>query len=382
MFSDNFVQNKSVFKGVAGVQSRRMNAKSRAFCARLGIAHPIIQAPMAGGGSTPALAAEVSSAGGLGFLGAAYLTPAQIAEAVAEVRKRTSNPFGVNLFCGGYERAGAAEPVSEAMLALMARHHAALGLPPPAAPPPQRDPAPAQIEAVLAARVPVFSFTFGIPAPEILARFKAAGTIVIGTATTVEEGRQLAAAGVDAIHAQGAEAGGHRGTFAAPFERAMVGLMALVPALADAVDVPVIASGGIMDGRGIVAAEALGAAAVALGTAFLVCDEAGVPEGYKAAILRAPEDRTTLTRAFSGRPARGLVNAFLEEAEASGAIAPFPAQNALTRPMRTAAAKAGDTERLSLWAGQGLRLTRRMNAAELMRVLVKEIGESRRAMSA
>jgi nitronate monooxygenase len=156
--------------------------------------------------------------------------------------------------------------------------------------------------------------------------------------------------------------------------------MALVPALADAVDVPVIASGGIMDGRGIVAAESLGAAAVALGTAFLVCEEAGVPEAYKAAILRAREDRTALTRAFSGRPARGLVNAFLGEAEVSGAIAPFPVQNALTRPMRAAAAKAGDIERLSLWAGQGLRLARRMKAGELVRALVKEIAEARRAL--
>jgi nitronate monooxygenase len=147
-------------------------------------------------------------------------------------------------------------------------------------------------------------------------------------------------------------------------------------------DLPVIASGGIMDGRGIVAAEALGAVAVALGTAFLVCEEAGVPEAYKAAILRAPEDRTTLTRAFSGRPARGIVNAFMDEAERSGAIAPFPLQNALTRPMRNAAAKAGDIERLSLWAGQGLRLARRTKAAELVRVLVKEIEDTRRALSA
>jgi nitronate monooxygenase len=360
-----------------------MDARIRAFCARLGIAHPIIQAPMGGGGSTPALAAAVSNAGGLGFLAAAYLTPPQIAEAIAEVRKRTTKPFGVNLFCGGYEKAGEAGPVPPGILALLARHHAALGLPPPEAPGAQHDPAPAQLEAVLAARVPVFSFTFGIPAPAILARFKADGTYVMGTATTVEEGRLLATAGADGIVAQGAEAGAHRGTFAAPFERAMVGIVALVPALADAVpNVPVIASGGIMDGRGIVAAEALGAVAVAMGTAFLVCGEAGVPEAYKAAITRAHEDRTALTRAFSGRPARGIVNAFLEEAEASGAIAPFPLQNALTRPMRNAAAKAGDVERLSLWAGQGLRLARRMKAAELVRVLVKEIEETRRALSA
>ena len=363
-----------------------MNANIRAFSARLGIAHPIIQAPMGGGGSTPELVAAVSNEGGLGSLACAYLTPPQIAEAIAEVRKRTSRPFGVNLFSGGYERAGEAG-TPPAMMAVMARHHAALGLPAPEAPGAQRDPAPAQLEAVLAARVPVFSFTFGIPAPDILARFKADGTYVMGTATTVEEAKLLAAAKVDAIVAQGAEAGAHRGTFAAPFERAMVGLVALVPAIADALAravpaVPVIASGGIMDGRGIVAAQALGAVAVAMGTAFLVCDEAGVPDAYKAAILGAAEDRTTLTRAFSGRPARGIVNAFLEEAEASGAIAPFPQQNALTRPMRTAAAKAGDTERLSLWAGQGLRLARRMKAAKLVRVLVEEIEETRRSLSA
>src|SRR5262245_34838501 len=148
-----------------------MNVKIRAFCARLGIAHPIIQAPMGGGGSTPELVAAVSNAGGLGFLAAAYLTPAQTAEAIAEVRKRTTKPFGVNLFCGGYEKAGEAGPVAPAMMALMVRHHAALGLPPPEAPGTQRDPAPAQLESVLAARVPVFSFTFGIPSAAIIARF-------------------------------------------------------------------------------------------------------------------------------------------------------------------------------------------------------------------
>src|ERR1051325_7888625 len=172
-----------------------MNQKIRDFLARLGIAHPIIQAPMGGGGSTPALVAAVSEAGGLGSLACAYLTPPEIAEAIAEVRRRTKKPFGINLFAGGYETVKDAPPVPPAMLALLARHHAALGLPVPAAPPPQTDPVPAQMEAVLAARVPVFSFTFGIPAPEILARFKADGTYVMGTATTVEEAQLLAKAG-------------------------------------------------------------------------------------------------------------------------------------------------------------------------------------------
>jgi len=342
---------------------------------RLGIRLPIVQAPMAGGGSTPRMAAAVSAAGGLGSVAGAMLQPDALRAAIGEVRALTDAPFAVNLFA----------PLPPPATARVAEWARLTGVAPPSAPP-----SPArfedQLDVVVAERVPVFSFTFGIPAPEILARFKADGTYVMGTATTVEEGRLLAAAGVDAIVAQGAEAGAHRGTFAAPFERAMVGIMALVPALVDALaravpGVPVIASGGIMDGRGIVAAAALGAVAVAMGTAFLVCEEAGVPEAYKAAIMRAAEDRTTLTRAFSGRPARGIVNAFLEAAEASGAIAPFPQQNALTRPMRNAAAKAGDTERLSLWAGQGLRLARRMKAAELVRVLVKEIEESRRALS-
>ncbi|MCW5774291.1 MAG: nitronate monooxygenase, partial [Rhodospirillaceae bacterium] len=245
------------------------------------------------------------------------------------------------------------------------------------------DPTPAQVEAVLAAGVPVFSFTFGIPDAATLGRFKRAGTFVMGTATTVDEARRLAAAGIDAIVAQGSEAGAHRGTFGAPFDMAMMGLMALVPQIAAAVPtLPVIASGGIMDGRGIVAAEALGAAAVAFGTAFLVTEEAGIPEAYKACLAAADPDRTRTTRAFSGRPARGLVNAFMEEAEAlPEGIPPFPLQNAATRAMRSAAAKAGDTERLSLWAGQGVGLARRMKAAALVETLLAERHAVRRMLA-
>ena len=362
-----------------------MKPKIQEFCARLGIANPILQAPMGGGASTPELAAAVSNAGGLGSLACAYLTPPQIVEAIAKIRKRTAKPFGVNLFAGGYADAPQARAVPASMLEIVARHHAALGLPPPEPPPPSADPVPAQMEAVLAARVPVFSFTFGIPAPALLARFKRDGTYLMGTATNVDEARRLAAAGVDAIVAQGSEAGAHRGTFAAPFEQAMIGAVALVPAIVDAVPgLPVIASGGIMDGRGIVAARALGAVAVSMGTAFLVCDEAGIPEAYKARLVGASEDATRITRAFSGRPARGIANAFMDEAERAGdhAIPPFPLQNALTRPMRNAAAKAGDTERLSLWAGQGVRLARRMKAAELVRRLLEEIEETRRGLCA
>jgi nitronate monooxygenase len=355
-----------------------MTRRSREFAARLNVSHPIFQAPMAGS-TTPALVAAVSNAGGMGWLGAAYFTPEQIAAGVAEIRRLTDKPFGVNLFAGGYEEASGRQAVPAAAQALMARHHAALGLPPPEPPPPFADPLPAQAEALLAARVPAFSFTFGIPDPAILARFRRDGTCVIGTATTVGEARRLAEAGVDAVVAQGSEAGAHRGTFAVPFEMAMLGTMALVPQVAAAVPhLPVIASGGIMDGRGIVAALALGASAVAMGTAFLVTDEAGISDAYRARLLAADPDRTRTTRAFSGRPARGLVNAFMEEAEAApGAIAPFPMQNALTRPMRNAAGKAGDTERLSLWAGQGVGLARRMKAGDLVRKLIEECAAAR-----
>jgi nitronate monooxygenase len=200
---------------------------------------------------------------------------------------------------------------------------------------------------------------------------------VMGTATTVEEAVALEQAGVDAIVTQGSEAGGHRGTFAGAFEAGLVGTMALVPQVVDAVRVPVIASGGIMDGRGIAAALALGASAVQMGTAFLTCHEAGIPDAYKEAILGAHEDGTRLTRAFSGRPARGIVNRFMTEIDRTPeAILPFPLQNTLTRPLRSAAARQGRAEFLSLWAGQAVRLARRQSAADLVARLAKETEEA------
>jgi nitronate monooxygenase len=375
------------------------NEPARALLSRLGVAHPIIQAPMAGA-DTPALAAAVSNAGGLGSLGAAYLTPDEIRDAIAEVRRRTDKPFNVNLFAGGFTAgpSAVATPSDPAaggavagtgpvppILAILRRHHAALGLPEPVLPTTAVDPFPAQLDAVLAARVPVFSFTFGIPPAADLARLREQGAAILGTATTVEEARRLAAAGVDAVVAQGSEAGAHRGTFAAPFERALIATMALVPQVVDAVaGLPVIASGGIMDGRGIVAARALGAAAAQMGTAFLACDEAAIPEAYKALLSSSPEDATAVTRAFSGRPARGLVNAFMRDVESAGegALLPFPLQNIATRAMRAAARLAGDTDRLSLWAGQGLRLVRRLPAAELVRRLVAESEATLRHLAA
>ncbi|HEU4370304.1 MAG TPA: nitronate monooxygenase [Methylomirabilota bacterium] len=348
---------------------------------RFGLRHPIIQAPLAGGGDTPALVAAVGEAGGLGFIGAAYLTPAQIAEAARAVRERTARPFGISLFAP--QPAPAAPADTRPGLERVAPYFAELGLAPPGPPAPAADTFAEQLAAALESGAAAFSFTFGVLPAAALAAIKDRGMFLLGTATTVEEAVTLEQAGVDAVVVQGSEAGGHRGTFAGDFQGGMVGIVALVPQVVDAVSVPVIASGGIMDGRGIAAALALGAGAVQMGTAFLTCEEAGIPEAYKQAILAAREDGTRLTRAFSGRPARGIVNRFMTEVDRdAGAILPFPLQNTLTRPLRAAAAKQGRAEFLSLWAGQGVRLARRQPAAELIARLAEETAEAAERLAA
>ncbi len=338
---------------------------------RLGLAHPIIQAPMAGSGTTPALVAAVCEAGGTGFLGAAYMSPDQIGEACHTVRSATNRPFGVNLFAPTPAPGNAAP---DKAMAAMARYHAELGLPPPEPPSYAGDPFEVQFEALLNSGVAAFSFTFGVPSVDQIAAANAAGIMVIGTATTVEEAVTLERAGVDAIATQGAEAGGHRGTFLVDFEAGLVGTMALVPQVVDAVSVPVIAAGGIMDGRGIAAALALGASAVQMGTAFLTCAESASSEPHRRALLAAGEHQTRVTRAFSGRPARGIANRFMDETEAAGdgAILDYPLQNSLTRPARNAAAKQDRAEFLSLWSGQGVRMARRQGAGELVARLAAE----------
>jgi len=337
----------------------------------LGIEHPIIQGPMGGGPSTPELVAAVSNAGGLGSLGAAYLTPDQITDAIRRIRALSSRPFNVNLFAGGWNTNHDFD--AGPMLEMLSEVHEKLGLPTPAAPKPVPDPFPAQLEAVLDARPPIFSFTFGIPDPGAMSRLKSEGIIVLGTATTVKEAQELEQANVDAIVAQGAEAGAHRGTFLDSFESSMIPTLDLVRATASAVKLPIIATGGIMDGHDIVAALNAGASAAQLGTAFLPCPESGASDVYKRAILAAKDDTTIVTRAFSGRPARGLSNAFMASVDGTELILPYPLQNALTRPMRTAAAQKGLPDYLSLWAGQGVARARAMPAGELVALLVQEM---------
>jgi len=345
----------------------------------LGIEHTIIQAPIAGA-NTPELVAAVSNTGGLSIFGAADRTPAQIAEVVAAIRRLTGRPFGVNLFAGNTEATLTSDP--QPMYEILSRHHEALNIPPPSIPETAVIPFGEQLEAVIDAGMPIFSFTFGIPNPDQLARLRAHNVVVIGTATTVEEGRLLESAGVHAIVAQGSEAGSHRGTFQRSFEESMIGTMALVPQMVDAIGLPVIASGGIMDGRGIVAAQALGASGVPMGTAFLTCHEAGVPEAHKAAIRNARADQTALTRAFSGRPARGIVNDYIIELrQHPGAILPFPIQNNATRLLRNAAGARGDTRFMSLWAGQAAALARDLPAGELVGQLVREVAAIRAGLA-
>ncbi len=351
------------------------NQKLGGLLDRLGLTTPIIQAPMAGGATTPALLAAVSNAGALGSLGAAYLKPDQITEQIAQVRALTSRPFNVNIFAGGYTTTftGNAQP----MLHLLSEAHAKLGIAPPQLPTLPPDPFHAQLDAILQAHPAVVSFTFGIPIAATIQRIQACGILVIATATTAAEAEYAQQAGADAVVAQGSEAGARRGTFLALFDSSMVPTLALVEQIRRVASIPVIASGGLMDGRDIARCLALGAVAVQLGTAFLACPECGISPSYKQALLSARTDTTVVTRAYSGRPARGLVNEFIEELRGrEDTILPYPLQNALTRPMRNAAAQQGEAGYQSLWAGQGVARMRAMGAAELVRKLTEELHEA------
>lgn len=343
------------------------------FLRELGVEHPIILAPMAGGAGSPELVAVVSNAGGLGSWGGGYSTPQQILDAARQIRALTSKPFAINLFAGGYN---VRPPVDSApMLALVAKVHAKLGLPPPVLPPNPENPFADQLAAVIEARPALFSFTFGIPNADALARLGKAGIRTCGTATTVAEGRALQDAGVESIVAQGEEAGAHRGTFLGSMESSMVPTLDLTRGIAGSVSVPVIASGGLMDGRDIARALADGAQAAQLGTAFLVCPESGAAAPYKKALLDARDDTTVITRAYSGREARGLRNAFIDMTQ-DVPILPFRQQNDLTRPMRNESGKQGMADYISLWAGRGVTRVRQMPAAELMKTLIAEIGRA------
>lgn len=330
---------------------------------------------MAGGGDTVDLVAAVSNAGGMGFFGAAYSSPSEIVQRASQIRARTPRPFGINLFVIPED---SNHSNLQAAMQRLSKYYEEFQIGRPAPPPAPAYTVEQQLDAVLESSADAFSFIFGSLPKAAIEKVKAKGIYVMGTATTVVEAVELADLGVDAVIAQGAEAGGHRGSFDPKAEPNMVGTMALVPQIVDAVKIPALAAGGIMDGRGIVAALALGAQAVQMGTAFLNCKESGIPQVYREALLSTREDQITTTRAFSGRPARGIENRFIREmraAEQAGDLLPFPTQNSLTRPIRNASAKNNSPEFLSLWAGQGIRLSRQLSAAELIDKLCFEISE-------
>ncbi|WP_321894293.1 NAD(P)H-dependent flavin oxidoreductase [Paraburkholderia heleia] len=343
---------------------------STPFSRRFGLRLPLVQGPMAGGPTTPALVAAVSNAGGLGFLAGAALAPEKIASEVAAIRALTDKPFGVNLFV--LDPAQPDDATVRRALEAIDPVAAQFGLPPGQALARYAPDLRAQLDTVIELRVPVVSFTFGLLPKADVARLHAAGSFVMGTATHVAEAVAWRDAGADAIVAQGAEAGGHRGTFIGEAPHALVGTMALVPQLVDAVGapgvpgasgLPVLAAGGIMDGRGIVAALALGAQGVQMGTAFLGCAESAIPADWKARLRASTDTATAVTRAITGRHARGIRNPLMQQLEARPeAVAPYPVQNALTQPLRQRAARENDGDYLSLWSGQGAPLSRTREA--------------------
>ncbi|MBN5223550.1 nitronate monooxygenase [Serratia ureilytica] len=342
-----------------------------AFARELGLRYPIVQGPM-NGASPPALAVAVSNAGALGSCAAALFSPAVILERVQQIRAQTAAPFNINLFLLDEQHPDLAE--LKRAQHLLRPFREALGLSEPPMPTQFAENNRDQIAALLEAAPPVVSFTFGVLPRATVTQFKKAGSRVIGTATTVAEARAWEEAGADFVCVSGAEAGGHRPTFLGDIEQSCVGLMALLPQVVAAVKIPAIAAGGIMNGRGIAAAQLLGAQAAQLGTAFLCSPESGIAEAWRAALRNAGDDSTRLTRAFSGRPARGIVNDFMRQMRAEEAqILPYPVQNALTGDIRQAAAKAGRAEFMSLWAGQGVGLARPMLAAELVATLAAEL---------
>jgi nitronate monooxygenase len=339
----------------------------------LGTKYSIIQAPIAGS-DNPKLVAAASKAGALGSLGGQYRTPEDLCKAITEIRGMTSEPFAVNLFAFRQENIPSDDQI-EKTRSYLNGYYSKLGIPVPSTESIKNgiDPE-AQLNVLIEEKIPVFSFTLGLLEDKWVKAFRKNGTLVIGTATNVKEAKALAEAGVDAITAQGSEAGGHRGTFIGAHEDSMIGGFALIPQLVDAVRVPIIAAGAIMDGRAIAAALALGAAGVQLGTAFLTVSECPVNAEYKKAIHNHDADDTTITKVFSGAPARGIRNSFIEE-NADNPLLPFPYHNNLTRPIRKVANESGQIEYTNLWSGQGGRLAREVSAKELIETLVEETNE-------
>jgi nitronate monooxygenase len=343
--------------------------------AKLGIDYPIIQGPL-GGLSSQKLTAAVSNVGGLGSFGAHGLAPSAIQDAIADIRMRTSRPFAMNLWVS-MEDVGAASSDERAFtrsLAALLPHLDALGAPAPSYKPYARLRFEDQARVLLDANVPVFSFIFGIPPREVLDECRSKRIVTIGTATTPDEAVALADAGVDAVAASGFESGGHRGSFLRKAEDSLFGTMSLVPLIVDAVNIPVIAAGGIADARGVVAAMALGAEGVQMGTAFLASADSGASRLHREALTSRKAGHTGLTRGFTGRLARGIHNRLMEDVNRPGTeVLPYPLQRGLVRNVSIAAEAAGRSDLLPLWAGQSANLSTSADATSFLRTLVDDV---------
>ncbi|WP_158880797.1 NAD(P)H-dependent flavin oxidoreductase [Amycolatopsis anabasis] len=330
---------------------------------------PVIVAPMAGGPSTPELVAAAAGAGGFGFLAGGYLKADALAAQIGKTRELTGEAFGVNLFVSGTEST-VDTAAYRARLAAEAKRYGVE----PGEPSWDDDNYPAKLDTVVAQRIPVVSFTFGIPSAEAVARLHEAGSQVVVTVTTPEEAVRAATAGADGLCVQGFEAGAHRGLLTddpeLPAGGELYGLLALLRLVQASVDLPLVAAGGLVHGADVAAVLTAGAVAAQLGTAFLRADEAGTNPTYQRALADGGR-ATAFTRAFSGRPARGLVNRFLTEHSAA-APAAYPQINNATKPIRAAANKAGDPEALSLWAGQTYPLAGSGPAADIFARLADE----------
>jgi nitronate monooxygenase len=326
------------------------------------LAVPIVVAPMAGGPSTPELAAAGTNAGGLGFVAAGYLTAEVFAERLTAVRGLTSGAIGANLFAPQPSAGTAAdiERYADALAPEAERYGAQLG-----APRWDDDHWAAKLEVLLDVRPDVASFTFGAPSDKECRRLREAGITVVGSVTTLAEARTAVASGVDAVAVQGPSAGGHRGTFDPAAQPATQPLGELLAEVKAAVDVPVVAAGGLMTAADVGGVLAAGAAAVQLGTAFLLADEAGSSPVHRAALQDRQFTETAVTRAFSGRYARGLRNRFIDEHEAQAPFG-YPEIHWLTSPLRQASVRAGDPEAVNIWAGTGFRQARTGSVADIM----------------
>lgn len=335
----------------------------------LKIKYPIIQAPMAGGTTTSELVTAVSNSGALGMIGAGYMQPDALREQIREIRQLTENPFGVNLFVPSefHITADAFNAAYDQLQPIRDQLSLSANLPMLPRYEEEQQIFHELVQVVIEERVSICSFTFGIPSSEVMNDLKRNGIITIGTATTVKEAKINEEMGMDAVVVQGTEAGGHRGTFDLDAMDGLIGLMSLVPQVVDEVNIPVIAAGGIMDGRGLMASLCLGAKAVQMGTAFLCCEESGAHALHKEAILQANDDEITLTRTFSGKWARGIRNRFIAEMrDQESSVPDFPIQNRLTNDIRKASAAQHTDEFMSLWSGQSPKLAKKQTVHELI----------------